>query len=55
MRTLVKQFLDSDISRRGFMREMATLGVSLASAEALLNSISDANAAEAIVRHERVI
>lgn len=46
MRALVKQFLDSDISRRGFMREMATLGASLASAEALLSSISEAHAAE---------
>ncbi len=46
MRALVKQFLDSDISRRGFMKEMATLGVSLASAEALLNSISEAHAAD---------
>lgn len=39
MRTLVKQVMDGEISRRGFVKEMAALGVSLASAEALLNTI----------------
>ena len=46
MRTLVKQLLDQDISRRGFVKELAALGVSLSSAQALLNSISPAAAAE---------
>jgi thiamine pyrophosphate-dependent acetolactate synthase large subunit-like protein len=46
MRTLVKQLLDQDISRRGFVKELAALGVSLSSAQALLNSISPAVAAE---------
>jgi thiamine pyrophosphate-dependent acetolactate synthase large subunit-like protein len=45
MRTLVKQFLDNQISRRGFMKGMAALGVSLSSAKALLGSV-DAYAAE---------
>jgi len=48
MRTVIKRFLDNDISRRRFMKEMTALGVSLASAEALVDSlISDANAQEA--------
>jgi thiamine pyrophosphate-dependent acetolactate synthase large subunit-like protein len=48
MRTLVKKFLDNQISRRGFMKGMAALGVSLSSAKTLLDSISpsDSYAAE---------
>ena len=44
MKTLVRQFLDDQISRRGFVKEMMLLGVSLSSAQALLSSISDASA-----------
>ncbi|TDI64416.1 MAG: thiamine pyrophosphate-binding protein [Alphaproteobacteria bacterium] len=39
MKALVKQFLDNQISRRGFMKELTALGVSLASAEALLDGL----------------
>ena len=46
MRALVRQYLDNELSRRGFMQQLAALGVSLASAEALIASISDADAAE---------
>ena len=46
MKTLVRQFLDDQISRRGFVKEMMLLGVSLSSAQALLSSISDASAQE---------
>jgi benzoylformate decarboxylase len=46
MKTLVRQFLDDQISRRGFVKEMMLLGVSLSSAQALLSSISDASADE---------
>jgi hypothetical protein len=46
MKTLVRQFLDDQLSRRGFIKEMMVLGVSLSSAQALLSSISDASAQE---------
>ena len=46
MRTLVRQLLDNQISRRGFVKEMVALGISLPSARALLASVSDASAAE---------
>ena len=46
MKTLVRQFLDDQLSRRGFIKEMMLLGVSLSSAQALLSSISDASAQE---------
>lgn len=46
MRTLVRQLLDNQISRRGFVKEMVALGVSLPSAQALLASASDASANE---------
>ena len=47
MRALIKQFMDSEISRRKFVKEMTALGVSLASVEALINSIiPDAHAAD---------
>jgi thiamine pyrophosphate-dependent acetolactate synthase large subunit-like protein len=46
MKTLVRQLLDEQISRRGFVKEMMLLGVSLSSAQALLSSIADADAAE---------
>ncbi len=46
MRKLVRQLLDNQISRRGFVQEMVVLGVSLSSAQALVNSIADASAAE---------
>ncbi|MDH3510431.1 MAG: thiamine pyrophosphate-binding protein [Gammaproteobacteria bacterium] len=46
MKTLVRQLLDEQISRRGFVKEMMLLGVSLSSARALLASISEAGAAE---------
>ena len=39
MKTLVKQFLDNQISRRGFMKKLTALGVSVASAEALLDNL----------------
>jgi thiamine pyrophosphate-dependent acetolactate synthase large subunit-like protein len=48
MRSLVKEFLDNQISRRGFIKGMSALGVSLSSAKALLGSISDAYAAEGL-------
>ena len=46
MRSLVKQYLDSDLSRRSMMRQLALWGVSLASAEALLDSLGVARAQE---------
>ncbi len=46
MRALVRQYLDNELSRRGFMQQLAALGVSLGSAEALLASLSSAEAAE---------
>ncbi len=46
MRTLVKQLLDNQISRRGFMQELSALGVSLSSAQALFSLVSEANAQE---------
>jgi len=48
MKALVRQFLDDQISRRGFVKEMMALGVSVASAQALMESISVAGAADAI-------
>jgi len=47
MRALVKRFLDNDISRRHFLMEMTSLGVALASAEALVDSLWGSLAAEA--------
>ena len=44
MKTLVKKFLDNQISRRDFVKGVAALGVSLSSAQALLGSISDSSA-----------
>ena len=46
MKTLVRQFLDDQISRRHFVRELMLLGVSLSSAKALLGSIATASADE---------
>ena len=46
MRALVSQYLDEQLSRRGFIRELGKLGVSMASAQALLASISTASADE---------
>jgi thiamine pyrophosphate-dependent acetolactate synthase large subunit-like protein len=46
MRALVRQYLDNELSRRGFMQQLAALGVSVTSAQALLASISDASAEE---------
>lgn len=46
MRALVRKYLDNELSRRGFLQQLVALGVSLASAEALVASISDAGAAE---------
>jgi len=46
MRALVRQYMDNELSRRGFLQQLAALGVSLASAEALVASIGDAGAAE---------
>lgn len=46
MKTLVKEFLDNQISRRFFIKELVALGVSLSSAKAFLGSISDAYASE---------
>ena len=48
MKALVRQFLDDQISRRGFVKELMALGVSIASAQALMDSISVAGAAEAV-------
>ncbi len=47
MRDLVKQYMDDKLSRRGFMKEVAALGVTAASAEALLSNMSEAKAQEA--------
>lgn len=44
MKTLIRQFLDDQISRRGFVKEMMMLGVSMSSAQALLSNISEASA-----------
>ncbi|TDJ47758.1 MAG: thiamine pyrophosphate-binding protein [Gammaproteobacteria bacterium] len=44
MRSLIRQYLDEGLSRRGFIRELGALGVSLASAQTLLASLSDAQA-----------
>lgn len=46
MRALVRQYLDNQLSRRGFLQQLMAMGVSMASAEALLASISEAGAAE---------
>jgi thiamine pyrophosphate-dependent acetolactate synthase large subunit-like protein len=46
MRALVRQYLDNELSRRGFMQQLAALGVSVTSAQALLSSVSDAAADE---------
>lgn len=48
MKTLVRQFLDNQISRRGFITELTALGVSVASAQALIESVSVAGAAEVL-------
>ncbi len=47
MRTLVRQLLDEQISRRSFVKEMAALGVTVSSAQALMGSLTMASAAEA--------
>lgn len=47
MRALVKRYLDDKISRRGFMTELAALGVTAASAEALMSNMSQVKAQEA--------
>jgi thiamine pyrophosphate-dependent acetolactate synthase large subunit-like protein len=47
MRTLVRRYLDNELSRRGFLQQLAALGITVGSAEALLASISSAQAAEA--------
>lgn len=47
MRTLVRKLLDEQISRRGFVKEMAALGVTVSSAQALMGSLSTASADEA--------
>jgi hypothetical protein len=47
MQDLVRRYLDSGLSRRGFMENMATLGFSLAAARAVLRS---ADAAESAAR-----
>ena len=47
MRTLVRQLLDEQISRRGFVKELAALGVTASAAQALLGSITTASAADA--------
>ena len=41
MRSLIRRYLDKELSRRGFLREVGALGVSLTSAQALLASLSD--------------
>lgn len=47
MRALIRQYLDEKLSRRSFIGELGALGVSLASAELLLASLSDARADDA--------
>ena len=42
MRTLYKQLLDGQISRREFVQELALLGVSAASVSTLISSVADA-------------
>jgi thiamine pyrophosphate-dependent acetolactate synthase large subunit-like protein len=44
MRALIRQYLDEQLSRRGFINKLGGLGVSLASAEMLIASLSDAQA-----------
>ena len=46
MRALIRQYLDEGLSRREFLRELGTLGVTVASAQTLLASLSDAQADE---------
>ena len=46
MRSLIRRFLDEELSRRGFLQELGALGVSLASAQTLLASLSEAEAQE---------
>ena len=46
MRTLIRQYLDENLGRREFLRELAALGVSLSSAQMLLSSLSTAEADE---------
>ncbi len=43
MKTLVKKFLDKEISRRGFMKGMFALGFSTAAIDSVLNSIAYAD------------
>ena len=43
MKTLVKKFLDKEISRRGFVKSMVTLGFSTAAIDSVLNSIAYAD------------
>ena len=49
MQDLVRRYLDSGLSRRGFLENMAALGFSLAAARAVLRS---ADAAESAARLE---
>ena len=44
MRALIRQYLDEGLSRRDFLRELGTLGVTVASAQTLLASLSEARA-----------
>jgi thiamine pyrophosphate-dependent acetolactate synthase large subunit-like protein len=46
MRKLIRQYLDEDLNRRDFLRELGVLGVSVGSAQALLASLSPAAAEE---------
>ena len=46
MRSLIRKYLDHQLSRRGFVRELSGLGVSVASANMLLASLSDVQAKE---------
>ena len=44
MRTLVKKFLEREISRRDFVKEMTTLGFSVMAANSVLHTLSSASA-----------
>lgn len=46
MRILVRRLLDNQISRRGFVKEIVALGISLPSAQALLASVAGAAVGE---------
>lgn len=48
MRHLIRQLIDAEISRRGFVSQLTALGVSVASAQALLTSVAGAEGPDAV-------